>query len=159
MDSRADSRLAPSQWETALFCNAVSHWPGANLESALHSMSCSFSSKFYAIFILENIAHIRIRMKKNCVFPHWIGQVLFFNQGCTSLQYWAGCGFPFNHVFVFQIYLIINKPIFHEVRSSRIYSCNDFFDKNVIRKPHRLFHSIQCIMIFIYIDGNFFFFF
>ena len=26
---------APSQWETALFCNDVSHWLGAHLESAL----------------------------------------------------------------------------------------------------------------------------
>ena len=33
--SRADSRLAPSQWETALLCNDVSHWLGASLESAL----------------------------------------------------------------------------------------------------------------------------
>ena len=32
---RADSRLAPSQWETSLHSNAVSHWLGANLESAL----------------------------------------------------------------------------------------------------------------------------
>ena len=32
---RADSRFAPSQWETALFCNNVSHWLGASLESAL----------------------------------------------------------------------------------------------------------------------------
>ena len=32
---RADSRLAPSQWETSLQSNAVSHWLGANLESAL----------------------------------------------------------------------------------------------------------------------------
>ena len=42
---RADSRFAPSQWETALLSNAVwetallsnavSHWLGANLESAL----------------------------------------------------------------------------------------------------------------------------
>ena len=32
---RADSRFAPSQWETALLCNDVSHWLGANLESAL----------------------------------------------------------------------------------------------------------------------------
>ena len=31
----ADSRLAPSQWETSLQSNAVSHWLGANLESAL----------------------------------------------------------------------------------------------------------------------------
>ena len=33
-ECRADSEFAPSQWETALLCNAVSHWLGANLESA-----------------------------------------------------------------------------------------------------------------------------
>ena len=33
----ADSRLAPNQWETSLQCNAVSHWLGASLESALTS--------------------------------------------------------------------------------------------------------------------------
>ena len=33
---RVDSRLAPSQWETSLQSNAVSHWLGANLESALY---------------------------------------------------------------------------------------------------------------------------
>ena len=32
---RADCRLAPSQWETALQSNAVSHWLDANLDSAL----------------------------------------------------------------------------------------------------------------------------
>ena len=31
----ADSRFAPSQWETLLQSNAVSHWLGTNLESAL----------------------------------------------------------------------------------------------------------------------------
>ena len=34
--SRVDSRLAPSQWQTSLQSNAVSHWLGANLESALY---------------------------------------------------------------------------------------------------------------------------
>ena len=29
---RADYRFAPSQWETALLCNDISHWLGANLE-------------------------------------------------------------------------------------------------------------------------------
>ena len=33
---KVDSRFAPSQWETALLCNDVSHWLGANLESALN---------------------------------------------------------------------------------------------------------------------------
>ena len=32
---RADSRSAPSRWEKVLYCNAVSHWLGANLESAM----------------------------------------------------------------------------------------------------------------------------
>ena len=32
---RADSRFAPSQWETALLCNDVSHWLGPSLKSAL----------------------------------------------------------------------------------------------------------------------------
>ena len=31
----ADSRFVPSQWETTLLCNAVSHWLGASLESAV----------------------------------------------------------------------------------------------------------------------------
>ena len=34
----ADYRFAPSQWETALLCNDVSHWLGANLVSALCSL-------------------------------------------------------------------------------------------------------------------------
>ena len=34
-----DCRLAPSQWETPLQSNAVSHWLGANLESALWDIS------------------------------------------------------------------------------------------------------------------------
>ena len=35
--SKADSRFVPNQWETALLCNDVSHWLGANLEAALLS--------------------------------------------------------------------------------------------------------------------------
>ena len=33
---RADFRFVPSQWETSLQSNAVSHWLGTNLESALY---------------------------------------------------------------------------------------------------------------------------
>ena len=33
---RAASRFVLSQWETALLCNDVSHWLGANLKSALY---------------------------------------------------------------------------------------------------------------------------
>ena len=38
--SRADSRFAPSQWETVLLCNDLSDWLGASLESALGSGAC-----------------------------------------------------------------------------------------------------------------------
>ena len=37
----ADNRFASSQWETSLQSNAVSHWLGANLESALWCMYAS----------------------------------------------------------------------------------------------------------------------
>ena len=55
---RTDSRLAPSQWETSLQCNAVSHWLGANLESALdicRSSSCNISVMifFYLFFFCQ----------------------------------------------------------------------------------------------------------
>ena len=36
---RADSRLASSQWGPSLQSNAVSHWLGANLESALSKVT------------------------------------------------------------------------------------------------------------------------
>ena len=37
-NGRADSRLAPSQWETSLQSNALSHWLGANLKSSLNGI-------------------------------------------------------------------------------------------------------------------------
>ena len=42
---RADSRFAPSQWETGLLCNDVSHWLGASLKSALipYAVQCHFN--------------------------------------------------------------------------------------------------------------------
>ena len=36
---RDDSKFVPNQWETALLCNAVSHWLGTNLESTLYICS------------------------------------------------------------------------------------------------------------------------
>ena len=37
--NRTECRFAPSQWETPLQSKAVSHWLGANLESAVRNMS------------------------------------------------------------------------------------------------------------------------
>ena len=39
--SRADSKFAPSQWDTALFCNNVSHWMGTSQKSTLYTEWCN----------------------------------------------------------------------------------------------------------------------
>ena len=44
---RADSMLAPSQWEATLSSNAVSHWLSANLESALYYIVVSGGYMWY----------------------------------------------------------------------------------------------------------------
>ena len=44
---RAVSRFAPSQWETALLCNDVSHWLGASLEPALMAMGSIVWNAFF----------------------------------------------------------------------------------------------------------------
>ena len=48
---RADSRFAPSQWETALLCNDVFHWLDASLESAL-TMPLGPDACFDAILVV-----------------------------------------------------------------------------------------------------------
>ena len=59
--SGADSRLAPSQWETSLQSNSVSHWLGANLKSALdiHPLNAVVS-----IFMLSCQSNIRDEMSR-----------------------------------------------------------------------------------------------
>ena len=41
---RADSSFVPSQWETSLQSNVVSHWLGANLESTLYLLMPKWES-------------------------------------------------------------------------------------------------------------------
>ena len=68
---KADSWFAPSQWESALFCNAVSHLLGTSLESALvflhymHIPSLSLSpASFAALLILyaSELAHVCVHV-------------------------------------------------------------------------------------------------
>ena len=49
--SRADSRIAPSQWETPLKSTAVSHWLGGNFDSALNKKTrkCNLKSIAYKL--------------------------------------------------------------------------------------------------------------
>ena len=60
--TRADSRFAPSQWETALLCNDISHWLGANLESALVTILSEALTKWPSLGTHLNI----LRPRQNC---------------------------------------------------------------------------------------------
>ena len=57
---RADSRLAPSQWEMSLQSNAVSHLLGANLESALQDSRIVFVAR--AMITMQHISYDKIIM-------------------------------------------------------------------------------------------------
>ena len=61
---RADSRFAPSQCETSLQSNAISHWLGANLESAM--MHIFSVSKYYQqYYYMANIKFAKLRYPLN----------------------------------------------------------------------------------------------
>ena len=57
---RADSKFAPSQWETALLCNGISYWLGANLESVLPSV--------YTATLINVLKYTTHPMKYTCLF-------------------------------------------------------------------------------------------
>ena len=83
---RADSRFAPSQWETSLLCNAVSHWLGANLESAL---CCTWkqlgthATVHHQCTLKTSVKNVEVRIKwptfcrwQKMHFPTWKGCLL-----------------------------------------------------------------------------------
>ena len=66
---RSDSRLAPGQWETPLQSNTVSHWLGANLDSALlrykvNMISLTTPPRGNAFRILWGIPIIKVSVTK-----------------------------------------------------------------------------------------------
>ena len=60
---RADSRFAPSKWETALLCNDVSHWLGTSLESVLLCDSAQIGK-----FAQDNIDYTHVMVKYNAFY-------------------------------------------------------------------------------------------
>ena len=66
---RADSRFAPSQWETALHCKDVSHWLGASLESTLINIGGLLT---ISIFIQNTLIFSPI-FSSYTISLHWVG--------------------------------------------------------------------------------------
>ena len=83
---RADSRFAPSQWETALLCNDVSRWLGASLKSAriyafpFQNLCASFSTHTYLA--------VHSMHTKTCSIV-WIGvdKCFYCNSWCSCRIY------------------------------------------------------------------------
>ena len=59
VSDRADSRFAPSKWETALLCNDVSHWMGTN-DIIQHPIT-----------EVQLVFHSSIPVNCNSLAPHW----------------------------------------------------------------------------------------
>ena len=73
---RADPRFVPNQWETPLQSNGISHWVGANLESALHAKTRC------ACWVLSMIDLIcmPVNLNKSCKLP-----VFYIHKSNTDL--------------------------------------------------------------------------
>ena len=96
-ECRADSRFVPSQWETSLQSNAVSHWLGTNLESALRM-----------ILIIAPVQHSLMRMLSNVILSlqnFWNGspellsdeiRCLYFVSNNRCCLNWSLTGYPYD---------------------------------------------------------------
>ena len=76
--NRADSRLAPSQWERSLQSNAVSDWLGTNLESTLYKEIhvSGIINKYLSKYTCKECECILtrwplMRLDVPCVLTHW----------------------------------------------------------------------------------------
>ena len=80
--SRFDSRFAPSQWETLLQSNTISHWLGANLESALwvpKSLCCRYNTNY-----IDGVVQDCILSSASRQYLHVFDMVI--PQYCTKLS-------------------------------------------------------------------------
>ena len=82
MIQRADSTIVPSQWETSLQSNAVCHWLGTNLESALRY------TEVVQIQYLEFLVMWRWFMKK-CFHTWYTGLILGLRPANERQLYFA----------------------------------------------------------------------
>ena len=131
---KADSRFAASQWEMSLQSNAVSHCLGANLESALHlvfcSWSCPFPGKISRIF--PSVGTI-LCVFRACVLSVSIsGHAL---RGWSSVRCYKCLKFitlrpAQNSWFIAEeMYFVESKSLYKGSVKWKVFSCHDVFAK------------------------------
>ena len=94
---RADSRFAPIQWGTSLQSNTISHWLGANLESALIQTCFCPAVMIHSWFHQRHFVHRNITTQQilYCVyltaFSAFIGDISFNSLWLRDAQWrqWA----------------------------------------------------------------------
>ena len=93
---RASFRLAPSQWETVLQSNAISHWPGENLESALYILVAVYQARFLTRYLL----HCTQRYLNMTLLPQWISRENVAFSGTKTLAKWKISRAPIQYKYV-----------------------------------------------------------
>ena len=85
----ADSRFAPSQWETALLCNGVSHWLGASLHSSPKVMAV-FLFLIFENFLIGGMFSIleTIKTDRSTLILQNKNWCQMINPMCTTFQMW-----------------------------------------------------------------------
>ena len=136
---RADSRFAPSQWETALLCNDVSHGLGTNLKSALYYIRHShWLSSIYLLRMSWHIFGARepARIVFNCD-RRISGRKIFHTNKTLP-----------NNVTPLDCSMEIRK-LHQRSLKSKLYSTTDY---NKLIQPGRLLN--QCKIVFLLIQLN-----
>ena len=95
---RADSRFAPSQWETTLFCNDVSHWLGASRESALLTgWRVQRATKVKNVFISWRHNNLRHPNFNIIVLACYIIRSHWWESACNGVTQWLGAKLVTSH--------------------------------------------------------------
>ena len=84
---RADASFVPSQWETVLLCNDVSHWLGANLESILYAMHKRLLP--FQVIYTGRVFLTMLYMDMTSLTTVWPGSVS--KNACRNVRDWYTC--------------------------------------------------------------------
>ena len=88
MNFKTDSRFAPSQWETSLQSNAVSHWLGANLGSVLNLFPSSGIPALYQLRP-QLIHDKRSQLPGVIMLLYWVMACMHFHTNTYHLSGWV----------------------------------------------------------------------